>query len=150
MTGKELLCKLYSADLSPKRSETADNICNMILSDIPDAVDITRKQAAIIIHEYLRKILKEADETDITRATKLKDLYDCRVCVKHIEQVYIKGIMDPMIDCNASLKNGLPILFGGNELLTDEEAKTIIERVWDKSKRQKRKSTDELIEKSEN
>lgn len=143
MTGKELLCKLYSADLSPKRSETADNIYNMILSDIPNAVDITRKQAAIIIHEYLRKILKEADETDVTRATQLKDLYDCRVCVKHIEQVYIKGIMDPMIDSNASLKNGLPILFGGNELLTDEEAKTIIERVWDKSKRQKRKSTDE-------
>jgi len=118
----ELLCKLYLKSGIEQNSA----VYKMILSDIPKEVDITRKQAAIIVHEFLRKVLKEADETDVSRARKLKDLYDCRICVQHIEQVYCKGIMDAFINEEQSKLTGLPVMFGGNELLTDEEADEIV------------------------
>lgn len=124
MTGEEMLCKLK-----------ADVNGSFLLADIPQKVDITRKQAAIIIHGYIKKIMEEPDETETFAATVLKDLYDCRVCVKHIEQVYVKGIMEPLIGKEASGRMGLPVIFGGNELLSDDEANVIVERIFDKTKR---------------
>ena len=53
MQGIELLCKLNNR-LGQYQTvlESADNhIDRLILADIPKEVDITRKQAAIIIHE---------------------------------------------------------------------------------------------------
>lgn len=134
MQGIELLCKLNNR-LGQYQTvlENADNHTDrLILADIPIEVDITRKQAAIIIHEYLRCVLHEDDDRETSLAKELKDLYDCRICVKHIEQVYVKGIMEAMIDLGKSKETGLPIIFGGNELLTDEEASKIVERVVNK------------------
>lgn len=153
MTGKELLCKLntnsflygnsdenvnqtsesrffYLADVN----QTSENGAS-VLADIPEEVDITRKQAAIIVHEYLKKIIKENDESDVSRAAQLRDLYDCRICVHHIEQVYCKGIMKPLIDHKAAKEANLPVIFGGNEVLSESEADDIVERLYDKSKR---------------
>ncbi len=128
MKAHELLCKLKETDISVENEE-------LILSDIPKEVDITRKQAAIIIHNYLKKVLNEKDVADTTMAKELKDLYDCRVCVAHIEQVYCKGIMSALIDKVKAKESGLPIMFGGNALLTDDESDEIAVRVKNKSKR---------------
>lgn len=127
-----MLCKLNSANLTSSPSE-ADY--DLILSDIPCEVDITKKQAAIIVHEYMRKILNEDDTVDVSEARKLKDLFDCRVCVQHIEQMYCKGIFRPMIDEYVSRESGIPVMFGGNELLKDSEADEIVEKVYDIGKR---------------
>lgn len=157
MTSEELLCKLVpivngcelckpasiddSADLcKPTKLKDDVELCKQsvfetlkfVLSDISNEVDITRKQAAIIIHEFMRKVLLEEDESDVSAARELKDLYDCRVCVKHIEQMYVKGIMTPMIDREQAADTGLPVLFGGNELLSDDEAEAIVKRLSDK------------------
>lgn len=107
----------------------------LILADIPADMQITRKQAAIISHEYLLKILDEEDEKDISKALILKDLYDCRVCVKHIAQVYIKGIIKPQISEGDAKNHSLPVIFGGNEVVAETEIEAIIERIFNKDKR---------------
>ena len=139
MTGNELLCKLNNSYEMYMHCNTADKLdretYSFILADIPKGVDITKKQAAIIIHEYLKRVLKEEDEKDTKKALELKDLYDCRICVKHIEQVYLKGIMDPIIDEASAIKDDLPILFGGNEILNDEDAYKAIDRVFNLNRR---------------
>ena len=55
--------------------------------------EIERRHAARILHNYIRIVLQIKDESDITKAYLLKDLFDCRVCANHIAQVYLKGIM---------------------------------------------------------
>lgn len=55
-----------------------------------------RREAARILHEYIRDVLHEEDETDISGAYILKDLFDCGECVQHVAQVYLKGIMEPV------------------------------------------------------
>ncbi len=114
---------------SKKDSSCQSSILLKILSDIPKEVDITKKQAAIIAHEYIKKILHIEDEDDITAANQLRDLYDCRVCAHHIAQVYCKGIMGAMIDATAAGTHELPMLFGVNEPLSEAEASTIAERI---------------------
>jgi len=54
---------------------------------------ICRGDAARILHEFLMRELGEADEEDWGAAKEIKDLYDCRVCVKHVAQMVCKGIM---------------------------------------------------------
>lgn len=147
MTGEAILCKLkeyynvgglcktFPEELSCSKGEETDRICKMILADIPETVDITRKQTAIIVHEFIKKVLGEPDETDTSGASVLKDLYDCRICVKHIEQVYVKGIMEPVIGENDSGRTGLPLLFGCNDILTETEADEIVERVYKRERR---------------
>lgn len=54
---------------------------------------IERRNAARIIHEFLRIQCSEADEDNWKEAEKLTDLYHCKVCAKHVAQVYLKGIM---------------------------------------------------------
>lgn len=62
-----------------------------------DATDagkpLERRAAARIVHGFLQQECMEADETDWDAARALKDLFDCRVCVGHVAQVYVKGIM---------------------------------------------------------
>lgn len=57
---------------------------------------IERRQAARIIHEFLRIEFLILDLRDWSNAKKLKDLYDCRVCAKHVAQVVERGIMPPI------------------------------------------------------
>lgn len=87
-------------------------IKTLIGEDVPDSIEeahrlglidkyesehpeskVLRKDAAKILHLYMLKVLSLKDEEDISPASVLKDLYDCRVCVNHIAQVYLKGIM---------------------------------------------------------
>ena len=54
----------------------------------------------------------------------LKDLFDCRVCVNHVAQVWLKGIM------------GDSSLYFDMDLIVDEaEAGDIVTRVTDPGKR---------------
>ncbi len=100
----------------------------MLQSELfPENKAITRRDAARICHEYVRDVLGEEDEIDISRAAILKDLYDCGVCVNHIAQVYLKGLMEPE----------RADFFGMNSILTQEEAKTIAKRIADSSLRTK-------------
>lgn len=62
--------------------------------------DVTRKEeficrgdAARILHEFVQRELGEADDEDWGAVREIKDLYDCRVCVKHVAQMICKGIM---------------------------------------------------------
>lgn len=85
---------------------------------------LRRQNAAGVVHKYLLDVLKEPDEADIRRAYVLKDLFDCRVCVNHVAQVWLKGIMgdsSPYFDM---------------DLIVDEaEAEGIVKRVTDPGKR---------------
>ena len=67
---------------------------------------IKRIDAARILHLYMQHVLHIPDLTDISGADELKDLYDCRVCVNHIAQVFLRGLMD-----------GIMIPAGGKEIL---------------------------------
>ena len=58
--------------------------------------NIKRSDAARILHLYIREKLQLKDLPDISKAEVLKDLYDCRICVNHIAQVYLRGIMKPI------------------------------------------------------
>lgn len=57
---------------------------------------LERRQAARIIHEFLRIEFGLQDTRDWSHANRLKDLYDCRVCAKHVAQVVERGIMKPL------------------------------------------------------
>lgn len=90
---------------------------------------LERRTAAKILHVLLRQELQEADETDWGEAVNLLDLYDCRVCVNHVAQVYAKGIMEGIANSQDKL------IFGMREIVTKEQAVIFIERLFDKSKR---------------
>ena len=90
-------------------------------------IPLTRATAAGIVHTFLREVLKEEDEADISAAKQLKDLYDCHVCVNHIAQVYVKGIMDVPDGKEEIFGNSLPV--GASEVLE------ICGRVFDRSLR---------------
>lgn len=85
---------------------------------------LQRKNAARILHEFMRIELKEADVEDISPAKKLRDLYDCRVCAKHVMQVYTKGIME------GNYLTDTLYLFEMNRGITVQEAETYIARVF--------------------
>lgn len=54
---------------------------------------LRRLDAALMLHKYLQEVAGIADLEDISGAAVLKDLYDCRKCVNHIAQVYLRGLM---------------------------------------------------------
>ena len=58
---------------------------------------LDRRTAARILHEYMRRRLGIKDLEDITQAYELRDLFDCRVCANHIDQVYLRGIIEPVM-----------------------------------------------------
>ena len=86
---------------------------------------LEKRNAARIIHFFLRYTHLEEDEPDWDKAKILKDLYDCRVCVDHVGQIYVKGIIEP-----ASVD-----VFGMRDIINSEEAQIIISKVFDKSRR---------------
>ncbi len=90
---------------------------------------LERRNAARIIHQFMLKELKEADEADSGAATKLQDLYECRSCVGHVMQVYVKGIMDGHTD------NAGHFIFGMREQVSVAECSEIVERLFNVEKR---------------
>ena len=101
--------------------------------------DMDRKSAATLIHIFLREVLKEPDETDIEPASILRDLYDCRVCVNHIAQVYLKGIMEAFDypELSKTGRRGEFLLFNGSEKVTREVAEDYRDRALKRAKRLK-------------
>lgn len=83
---------------------------------------LNKKTMARISHMFLKKLLNEGDEPSIKAAEILKDLYDCHVCVNHIGQMYVKGIIEATE----------PTLFGNEEKVSEEEAFQIITRLLHK------------------
>ena len=85
-----------------------------VLSNIPSNEELTRNQAAKILHTYIRDVLKIPDITDeivLHKATELRDLYDCRTCAADIMQVYLRGMMD----AGYVIKETGMKMFGGSE-----------------------------------
>lgn len=89
--------------------------------------DLERRNAAAIMHLFMRRTGIESDEDNWDKAKILKDLYDCRVCVDHVGQMYVKGII---------LSEG-PDVFGMRSILDEKEAFEIVDRLFDRSKRVK-------------
>ena len=86
---------------------------------------LNRQTAARITHEFLRLELNIPELADISPATKLKDLYTCRVCANHIAQLYCRGIMDAKKEEPDSTDSS-QLFFNHLELMTKEEALTVI------------------------
>lgn len=99
-----------------------------VLSNIPSNEPLLRKQAAKIVHVYMKEVLGISDETNSEKrkvAMQLKDIYDCKSCVEDIVQVYSRGIMDVAYDISElEIK-----VFGGNEEITKKETVNICERI---------------------
>lgn len=122
-----------------------------------DATDagkpLERRAAARIVHGFLQQECMEADETDWDAARALKDLFDCRVCVGHVAQVYVKGIMGAKLPGGAvGVVSGddahateIPIrygrqarqdlVFGMHDSVSMAEADGIATRMFDKTLR---------------
>lgn len=84
---------------------------------------LLKKNAARITHEFLRLEMHEPDSEDISATVKLRDIYDCRVCTKHIMQVVAKGIMEGYYITDTLY------LFGLNDAITHEDMLKIITRI---------------------
>ena len=84
---------------------------------------LQKKNAARITHKFLRLEMHEPDSEDISAAVKLRDIYDCRVCTKHIMQVVAKGIMEGYYITDTLY------LFGLNDAITHEDMLKIITRI---------------------
>lgn len=83
---------------------------------------MTRGTCARVVHEFIRKILKEEPAMNWNEASKLKDLYDCHTCVGHIAEVYEKGIMPARRNTDGML------VFEINVGVTKNEAIEIVQR----------------------
>lgn len=94
-------------------------------SEQPLSTALEKRFVAAIIHEALLSYQLETDEDDFEAALMLKDLYDCHTCVRHIAQIYVKGIVE------ACKKDE----FGVHIVPTKKEADKYIARIWDKSAR---------------
>ncbi len=118
MSLKDFLTLLFESDDVMDKAHELD-IIDKYLYEHPDET-VLRKDAARILHLYMLKVLHMKDEEDILSASVLKDLYDCRVCVNHIAQVYLKGIM------KAHEYPGKLLIFDSNSELTASEAEEAI------------------------
>lgn len=96
--------------------------------------EIERRQAARILHQFLRLQLKERDESDWQAAMQLQDLLDCRTCINHVAQMYIKGIMSAYmnLDRNDSDESQPEknLIFGMHYTVEEVEAKEMFERTF--------------------
>ena len=118
MSLKDFLTLLFESDDAVDKAHELD-IIDKYYYEHPDET-VLRKDAARILHLYMLKVLHMKDEEDISSASVLKDLYDCRVCVNHIAQVYLKGIL------KAREYPGKLLIFDSNSELTASEAEEAI------------------------
>ena len=133
MTAREFVDSLWS--VHDENQQTGITRCKMedkltrceiedklkyVLSNIPANEELTRNQAAKILHTYMRDVLGIPDITDenvLHKATELRDLYDCRICAADIMQVYLRDMMD----AGYVIKETGMKMFGGSEKLTEIE-----------------------------
>lgn len=95
--------------------------CENLVLKISVEKPLDRKTVAKTVHEYLLNTLGIQDEANWDAAKELKDLYDCRTCVNHVAQVYVKGIM--------SAAHPQEKVFGMGEPVSSDELAQIVERV---------------------
>ena len=141
MTAKEFVDSLWSVydehqqiditrckmDDKLTRCEIEDKL-KYVLSNIPSNEELTRNQAAKILHAFIRDVLGIPDITYdkvLQKAAELKDLYDCRTCVADIMQVYVRGVMEAGYVIE---EKGMK-MFGGGESLSMNEQKKIKKRL---------------------
>lgn len=101
------------------------------LSQFSDDYRIKRKNAAQIVHAFLKfecNIPDITDEEMIKKAHKIKDLYDCRVCASSIIQVTVRDLMPPkyILDVNSG-HSEQTVIFGTEDEFTEEEALSLRE-----------------------
>ena len=84
--------------------------------------DISRKNVARILHQYLLKVRNISDIGDISEAYKLKDLFDCRICANHVAQVYLRGL----ISAKNHMKDGELLWF---DLDGVDDMETVLEQI---------------------
>ena len=118
MSLKDFLTIVFESDNAIEKAHDL-GIIDMHEAEHPEE-KILRKDAAKILHLYMHNVMHIKDEEDISSASGLKDLYDCRVCVNHIAQVYLKGIM------KAREYPGGLLIFDSNSEITASEAKEAI------------------------
>lgn len=87
---------------------------------------LNRQTAARILHEFLRIECGLDDLQNVSSATKLKDLYTCRVCTNHIAQVCARGFMHPQ-EIQTSEKEEQ--IFNHLEVMKKSEALEILQKV---------------------
>ncbi len=86
---------------------------------------IDKRTAARIIHQFMKIEFKIPDTKDIKPAEILRDLYTCRVCVNHVSQVFVKGIMNSEEIQNPTTGEIVQI-FNMTRIITREEVEQII------------------------
>ena len=121
----------YKIEDKLTRREMEDKL-KYVLSNIPSNGELTRNQAAKILHTYIRDVLGIPDITDenvLHIATELRDLYDCRICAADIMQVYLRGMMD----AGYVIKETGMKMFGGSEKLTEIELDKIRQQSYTNS-----------------
>lgn len=103
---------------------------------------LQRRYAAGMIDFYLKKMRNEPRLEDISAASELLDIYDCRVCAASVMQVYGKGIIGALLvsPCGTvrkgdDPKNGERLFFGLEEPMTKEEAEESLSRTRNPSLR---------------
>lgn len=87
---------------------------------------LNRQTAARILHEFLRIECGFDDLQDISSATKLKDLYTCRVCTNHIAQVCARGLMHPQ---EIQTSENEELIFNHLQLVQKKEVQEILKKV---------------------
>ena len=121
VTVKEFYTKLFG-EFNPY--EFNMYLGEFLSADEAETKVIERRMAAYMVHVYLTEVKKEADEPSIEPAFILKDIYECSSCIRHIAQVYLKGIMPAH-----------ELVFGVRKPVEADEAEKIAESAADVSKR---------------
>lgn len=125
MKAQELLDKLITG----LKMEAYDVPLSMkyLLTEFAEDYDIERRNAASVIHVFLRDMLGIEDITDegiISDSMKLKDIYDCRVCVQAIIQVHSRKLMLPLYRLSED-----SYMFGGRDLFDESELADVITKL---------------------
>ena len=94
----------------------------MLSANEAETKQLERRTAAYMVHVYLTEVINEPDEPSIEPAFVLKDIYECSACIRHIAQVYLKGIMQAPDQ-----------VFGVRTPVEKDEAVKIAERVRNRS-----------------
>lgn len=122
---KEFAEMLYRTD--PKNRAPGDILNTAHSEGWLEAQDIYEKEkilkrldAARVLHLFIREKRGIKDLPDITGAEVLKDLYDCRKCVNHIAQVFLRGLIKP-ISIKTSGDHSF-LIFDSKADLTKDEA----------------------------
>lgn len=98
---------------------------------------VDKRTAARITHMFMKIELHIEDCPHLHAATELRDLYTCRVCVEHVAQMYVRGIMPADKDLEQwgqssfeqSEQGGQPLLFNHLKLIEFSDANAIISKI---------------------